>query len=410
MKIAYITSRFPDRYHTFVRREINALAELGAKITIFPLVDNRRPALTELEADCGVSASIAYTPWLSFSQARAASSFSRPTPLAALLGAIFRDTCIRPTILAKSLAVVPKSLEIATRLRDEGFDHIHAHWATHPTTVALIAARLTGIPFSFAFHAYDLFETRILIPEKLRRAAFTVLNCRYTEEFLLRLYPETDRSKLLLLYNGMDWSEFPATANPPLNSPPLLMAVGNMIPTKGFTDFIRACRLLTDDAVRFSAVIIGSGPQCDELKALVRAEKLESVVDFPGELSQAGIRARLGTATALVMPCVTPRSGSHDALPNVVIEAQAAGVPVVATAVFGIPEIVHHETTGLLVPERDPQALKTALALLIRNPDHGRALALRARKQLPERFDIRTNARLLLSRFQAAASQKGGRP
>jgi glycosyltransferase involved in cell wall biosynthesis len=407
LKIAYFVSRFPHLYQTFIRREIDEVARQGAAITVFPIV-GARAKRREPQADPGCAAAVAIAPMplLAWSHVRAAGYFGRTQPrrCAALAGRIASATWRRPADLVKSLAIFPKSLALARRIQREGFDHIHAHWSTHPTTAAMIVSALTGVPFSFAFHAYDLFATRILIEQKIARARFVVLNCRYTLDELVRHYPRVERSKLHLIYNGLDLDAARATRAREPARPPLLLAIGQLIPTKGFGDLLEAWRLLAAEQLAFEGWIIGSGPEEKALYKQAAAAGLTGRVHFCGEQSPEQVSAALARATLLAMPCTTPRSGTHDALPNVVIEAQAAGVPVVATNVFGIPEIVSHEETGLLVPEHDPRALKNAFQRLLSNPGEAGQFAAAAQQRLTERFNLRTNAARLLALFAAASS------
>lgn len=401
--IAYFVSRFPHLYQTFVRREIDELVRQGARITVFPVAGMRpggrrdavhAPSRQPVEI---VHASLRRPcTWR-----RVLAEFRRsPGPCALLAWRTVLAARGRPAPLLKSLVALVKGMAWSAAIRSGGFAHIHAHWSTYPAAAALAASELTGTPFSFAFHAYDVFATRLMIPEKIERAAFVVANCRYTRDHVLREYPGTDPDKLVLLYNGLDLPKYMGLPRTPDLSCPLILAIGQLVPTKGFIDLVAACGRLAAGGTDFRLVIAGSGRLRRELAAAARAHGIAARVECPGERTEEQIRALLSRATLLVMPCVTPRRGTHDALPNAIIEALAAGVPVVATDVFGIPEVVEHEATGILVPERSPAALHEAILRVIADPAPAGRWAVAGQRRAAELFDGEKNGADLLQRFK----------
>ena len=403
MKVAYFVSRYPQPCQTFVQREIRGVIAAGVCVTVFPIVSPRRRVRTSAGARGALPVEVIYTQGLSAGCIRWALYYlgRQPETCLRLLGMIIRDTWRRPLDLAKSLVSFHKSFALAAAVRAMDCDHIHAHWSSHPATAAMVVSKLTGIPFSFAFHAYDLFATRILLRRKLREASLAVLNCRHNWDYLLRLYPDTDTRKLVLLYNGLDLERFGKQARLGDKARPLLLVIGRLVASKGFDCFIEACRLLAEDGRSFRGVIIGDGPEKARLRSLVRKHGLEDSVELLGEKPVEAVLGYLGQAALLAVPCVQPRRGSHDALPNVIMEAQAARVPVVASNLFGIPEIVKHDVTGLLVPPGEPRALKLAMARLLDDAALGPRLAARARQELAREFDIHANGARLAALFSA---------
>jgi len=409
LKIAYLVSRFPHPYQTFIRREINGLAELGAEIAVFPIVDTDRKKQRGIDSASGNSVSVIYTTFFSWECLRSGWFFfrTRTRTMLSLLGSVIGGNWKDPVNLAKSLAIFPRSLRIARLVEKGGYEHIHAHWATHPTTAALIVSELTEIPFSFAFHAYGIFGSRIMLPEKISKAAFIVNDCRYTLDYVNSLYPAESQGKLHLIYNGVDPMEF-YRMKPPLEAPvPLIIAVGRLVPTKGFSYLLKACRILKRKGREFKCVIIGNGPQRKELRRMIERDLLGDRVEMAGEASPDEMADYLARADIFVMPCYHPSRGTHDAIPTVLIEAEAAGLPIVASNVFGIPEIVKDEETGLLVPERDQVSLGEALERMMDNPSWARKLAERGRRQVEEKINIRSCCRSRLSLFRRAVSDAG---
>jgi glycosyltransferase involved in cell wall biosynthesis len=306
--------------------------------------------------------------------------------------------------MVKSLLAFSRGIAIAGIVESGGYEHIHAHWSTYPATAAMTASLLTRIPFSFAFHAYDLFDTRILLRRKLDAAAFAVLNSQCSVTYLQQIHPTVDNRKLVLLYNGLDLDPMASRrdGSRKRTSPPLILGIGRLVRTKGFRYLLEACHLLADEGRSFRLILIGAGPEEARLRSLVRRYQLENVVQFAGQLTEDKVSEQLSQAEVLVAPSLDPGSGSHDVLPNVILEAQASGIPVVATNVFAIPETVIDGTSGLLVPQEDAPALKQAIAHLLDDFDHAARLAETAKKNLRQNFDIHRNGARLLGLFQSA--------
>jgi len=230
VKLAYLVSRFPQQYQTFVRREINELVRLGHEVTIFPIASAPSPLRRQPDREDGVDASVVYTPFVRVSAIVRALTRS-PATCFRLAGALVADTWYRPAVMVKSLLAFTRSLGIAHIIASGGYEHIHAHWASYPATAALAVSSLTGIPFSFAFHAYDLFHTRILLRRKANAASFVVLNSTCSVDYLQGLLPDVDRKKLILLYNGLELERFKAQmANrSPDTQCPLVLGVGRLV-------------------------------------------------------------------------------------------------------------------------------------------------------------------------------------
>jgi glycosyltransferase involved in cell wall biosynthesis len=184
-----------------------------------------------------------------------------------------------------------------------------------------------------------------------------------------------------------------------------VLAVGRLIEKKGFADLIRACALLRAEGCDFRCRIVGKGGLREALRDLIHELELEEHVELSGPMPREVLLEQYRRATVLVAPCVVGSDGNRDGLPTVITEAMALGVPVVATDVTGIPELVEDGRTGLLVRQRDPRALAAAIRRVLGDPDGARSLARAGRERVEERFDLRTNVaelRTLLERASVA--------
>jgi glycosyltransferase involved in cell wall biosynthesis len=382
MRIAYVLKRYPRFSETFVVNEILAHEAAGVDVSIFAL---RPPADTHFQpAIARVRAPVTY---LQYAGIRADEFWRAFEPhlandgLQSLVGA------------ADSNGIdVFQALQLAQGLQGCGVDHIHAHFATSAATVARLASLITGIPYSFTAHAKDIYHEYVNhagLGQKLADAATVVTVTDYNQRHLANEFPFAG-NKIHRIYNGLPLEQFPFSE--PVARPPLILGIGRLVDKKGFADLVSACSLLAQQGVAYRCNLIGSGELDATLRRQIRELGLESRVHLLGPLPSDQVAAALRGAAVLAVPCVTASTGDRDGLPTVLIEAMALGTPCVATDVTGIPEIVRHEETGLLVPERSPQQLADCLWRLLTDQTLARRLAPAARELVAHEFDIHQNA------------------
>jgi glycosyltransferase involved in cell wall biosynthesis len=259
---------------------------------------------------------------------------------------------------------------LATHWRKKGIGHIHAHWAHTATTIAMHAAELLGVGFSFTGHANDLFVHRVALTAKVRRARFIVCISEYHRRFYLAL--GADPARLQVVYCGIDTARFqPAREGPEIEGPlrPRILAVGRLVEKKGFHHLIKACAALRNRGLDYDCLIAGSGPEETSLRRLVELHGLADCVTITGQpVLQEDLQPLLCSATVFALPCVKDRDGDMDGLPQVLIEAMACGVPAVSTRLVGNPDLIRDDWNGLLVSPGDTTALASALERIILSP------------------------------------------
>jgi glycosyltransferase involved in cell wall biosynthesis len=256
-----------------------------------------------------------------------------------------------------------------------------------------------GIPYSFTAHANDIFAPRdfvVSLAKLIGNAAAVVTVSDYAVRSLQERFPES-AAKIHRVYNGVDLSRFAITDFG--SAPAAIISIGRLIEKKGFSDLISACALLRSGGRKFQCIIIGEGPLEESLRAQIAAEDLKQCVTLTGPQTQAEIAKRLTHATVFALPCTHEAGGGMDNLPTVIMEAMAAGLPVISTSLAGIPEMVEDGANGKLIPERDPAALAAALEKLLDDPERARRLGERGRQIAREKFSIETSARQLLELF-----------
>jgi colanic acid/amylovoran biosynthesis glycosyltransferase len=398
-RIAYLMSRFPKITETFILYEIVELERRGMQVEIFPLLREREPVshpeartLTErahFARWASVPVILAQLYWLLRRPLAYLDAWRRA--LAGNLGS--------PKFLLRALATVPMAAWFARRMVELGTEHIHAHWATHPTLAAYVAHRLTGLPYSFTAHAHDIYVERPMLAEKLRAADFVVTISEYNRRLLADLYGEL-AAKVQVIHCGVDSAVFQPRQKAAAGETPLLLCVASLEDYKGHAYLIKACARLRDSGRRFRCLLVGDGELRPAIEARIARLGLQDVVVLLGRQPRERVSELLAEADVLVLPSVTTESGKQEGIPVALMEALACEVPVVATAISGIPELVIDGATGLLVPQRDAAALAGALARLCDNPEFGRRLAANGRALVLQEFDLIENTARLYNLLQ----------
>jgi glycosyltransferase involved in cell wall biosynthesis len=219
---------------------------------------------------------------------------------------------------------------------------------------------------------------------------------RYGFEEIHRRVGQVPAGRVHLVYHGLSPAQFEAAAG----TEPLILAIGRLQAKKGFATLIDACRRLRERAVEFRCVIAGEGPERRVLEADIARQRLEGVVQLVGERTQEQVAALLGSARVFALPCVITPAGDRDSLPNVILEALAAGVPVVTTPVAGIPEVIVDGRTGLLVSPGDGAALAARIEELLKNGSLCRTIIAFGKAAVAERFEIARNLAPLAALFE----------
>lgn len=399
--LAVLLSRFPLVTETFILREVIELERQGRPVRLVPLL-HERPEVVHREALPWMGR-VLHAPLLS-AQVAAASLRTlrrRPGQVLRLFGRLAAASASSPGFFVKTLAIFPKSLWIAERLEAEGAEHLHAHFATHPATLALIVSSLTGIPWSVTVHAHDIFVSRVLLREKLAAACFVRAISRFNRDYLERLYPELE-GRVRVIHVGIDPAVYRRLPPPPEVSEgvPRILCVASLRPYKGHMVLLEACRLLKEQGVDFRCELVGEGPLRPELERRIAELGLRDLVKLAGALPQNEVARRLGRSSVFVLPSVVAPDGQMEGIPVALMEAMAAGRPVVSSDLSGIPELVQDGVSGLLVQPGDAAGIAAALKRLIDDPGLSRALGEHGREKVEREFRLDGTVAELLSEIE----------
>jgi len=397
--IAYVLLWFPLPSEMFIFREIKNLQGMGLPISVYSLYG---PAKNGLSAEMR--------------------AFGDVTRLgAAAAPQVFRDVLAwagrRPDVAKKLWASIPfrrwsclevagesmwaflAGFRLATLFEASGVTHVHAAWANGPATAAWVAATLLDLPFSFSGRAGDIHPQDGALAEKMRAASFVHTNNRANVDHLAGFVDEDGASKIHVVYNSLTLTSR-VKAKVRMEPPYRLLAVGRFCRTKGFDMLLRACRLLDREGFPFQLTLVGAGFQGAYLRFLRRQLGLTGRVYMPGFVSHDRITELYASSDVFVMPSVIHTTGDRDGIPNVIMEALSHCLPVVATEVSGIPEVIEDGVTGRLVPQRDPAALAGAIKALVADRKSAVAMAAAGRKRVLAMFDPDKNTQAFYDLYQ----------
>jgi glycosyltransferase involved in cell wall biosynthesis len=387
LRVAYVFERFPSFGQTFCYREVAALERQGADVTVFSI---RRPTGGRSEKwDPNIVERVHYLPDeapLVKEIDRAARKRELPVEAAREIAAWGRQS---------DFLRLYQAAYIGMRLRQSGVDRVHAHFAGMAARTAYWLRQFFGIRYSITAHANDIFAPRefeISLAKIFDAAAAIVSVSDFAVARLRQQFPSA-AAKTHRVYNGVEVAAFPRAHF--ASATPRIVSVGRLIEKKGFSDLIRACALLKEKPCEFRCEIIGEGPLADALSAQISASQLDGRVALLGARTQREIAENLKAATLFVLPCTSDREGGMDNLPTVIMEAMAAGLPVISTAIAGVPEMVQPGITGALVPPNDPVALANAIEQVIRDRARAAEYGECAHALAIERFSIEANVRAL---------------
>ncbi len=403
-RTAYILLWFPKPSETFVFREALNLQAHGLPLKVFTLYGELKESLSPEMAGAGLGVERLGVPYLPVFPQDVA-YWRRRNP--SLVRWLFRTI---PWRRWKSLEAGGENLwaflcafRLARRFEEERIELIHAPWANGPATAAWVASKLTGIPFGFTGRATDIYPPDGALSEKMRDSAFVRTNTRGNVKHLTG-FADGRPDKIHLVYNCLTLerhSDAPAPMIPPYK----ILALGRFAPKKGYDVLLRSVHMLWKSGMDLRLTLGGAGHQFCHLRSLVRQFGLETMVSFPGFVPHHQVSGLFTAADIFVMPSLIPKTGDRDGIPNVIMEALLHRVPVVATDVSAIGEVIVHGETGVLAPPGDAEGLAQAIRDVVTDREGALRMAAAGRDRVLKQFDPDQNTRLLLELYADAVRQ-----
>jgi glycosyltransferase involved in cell wall biosynthesis len=415
MRVAYICNRYPAISMTFVRREVESLRGLGIDVktlSVRPPLSGDLLAAEDREA--------------------AASTYSvLPVKPAQLLGAHLRALATRPGAYARTLALslrlgsggaratlwrlfyFAEAIVVWRRCCKERVTHVHSHFANVATDVAMLCAHFADRPaerwsWSFTLHGpvefYDVYRARLA--EKIARARFVICISDFARSQAMAFCEQSSWQKLHVVHCGVDPRQWrappPRVAAPPAKGPPgdapqsamRLLCVGRLISLKGHAVLIEAIAHLRGEGLEATVTLIGDGAEREALGSLALRSGVKDLVEFAGAVGQDRIREFFTRADAFCLPSFA------EGVPVVLMEAMAMELPVVASRIMGIPELVQDGRSGLLVAPGRADELAGAVRRLATDAELCRRLAIAGRARITADYDVEDSAGQIVALMQ----------
>jgi glycosyltransferase involved in cell wall biosynthesis len=413
-QIGYILRSYPRLSQTFILNEILALEKIGVSIQIFALT-NPHEKVVQMQVD-QVQAPVHYL-----------DEDTQPRSLRNILNENARVAWLHLKGYLRSLVYIAANrgidegytasnrwecfdqavhliylLVLQERSTGKRIDHLHAHFAHDPALIAYLVHSMTGIPFSFTAHARDLYQVpEKVLTDRIRQARAVITCCGSNLEYLNQI-AASQKSKFSLIYHGVNLKDFQVPPHPGANSDPeipVILSVGRLVEKKGFQDLLQALLIVKQRGGSFRCAIYGDGPLCQQLKSWIEEHGLNGDVTLLGDRTQQELIPIYQRATLFAITPVQTEDGDRDGIPNVLVEAMAVGLPVITTAVAGIPELVDNNQNGLLYQPHDVEGISSGIIELLRNAEKRRQLGSAGSKKVMEQFDINQAAKRLKTLF-----------
>ena len=399
MIIAYLVNQYPKVSHSFVRREVAAVESCGVKVARFSIrsceselvdeADKLEQELTKVILGVGVKG-------LVLALLRVATI--RPIRFLEALRLTFKVGWHSERGIILHLAYLAEACVLLNWFLEQGIAHVHAHFGTNSTTVAMLCRVLGGPTYSFTVHGPEEFDkaTILSLEEKIKRSTFVAAVSSFGKSQLFRWCDRTLWSKIHVIHCGVD-AAFLAHPHVPIPAAPRLVCIGRLSEQKGHLLLLEAANLLAVAGLDFKLVFVGDGPLRSDIEKQIAQYGLQKHIEITGWASTDQVREQLLGSRAMVLPSFA------EGLPVVIMESLALNRPVISTYVAGIPELVEPGVCGWLVPPGSAEILAVAMRAALEAPlekleEMGKAGAERVAKQ----HNVDLEAKKLVALFESA--------
>lgn len=402
-RVAYSLLWFPLSSETFIFREVEALKAQGLHVHVFCMYGNARKGLSRaMRGYDGQVTRFGSTAVFSLLRSFGRALWRKPHATFSLMRKGLLRRMRNLEAYAENFWCFMAGFRLAEECRANGIELIHSAWANGPATAAWVASAVSGIPFAFSGRAGDIYPPDGILAEKAADAAFIRVNNAANVEWLTSFCPPQQKDKVRLIYNGLTFNP----GLPPVRQLPAapwrVLAVGRFARTKGFPYLLTAMARLRRENFPVFLTLIGDGSWRRRLEAQTRRLGLEGCVTMPGFVPNDELVRHMRDHHLLAVPSVVHANGDRDGIPNVIMEACSQELPVVATDVCGISEVIRTGETGILIRQRDAAALATAIRQQLEQPEEAARMARAARMLVLRMFDTEKNAQTLTSLYISA--------
>ncbi len=399
LKVAYLVNQYPKVSHSFIRREILGVEASGVQVSRFAIRacreelvdedDRRELQKTRIVLEAGALNLL--LPMLKIVLQRPVRFWQALRTTAQLGWRSDRGLLLHFVYLAEACVLLQW-------FQSAAIQHVHAHFGTNSTTVALLCQVLGGPPYSFTAHGPEEFDKveALALPEKIRRAAFVVAISSFGKSQLYRWCDAKQWAKVQVVHCGLDQSFLGQTPTP-VPDVPHFLSVGRLSEQKGQFILLEAVARLAAAGAVFQLTLIGDGPMRPQIEAFIEQHQLQDYVKLVGWASNAIVRQSILASRAVVLPSFA------EGLPVVLMESLALHRPVITTYVAGIPELVESQTCGWLITPGAIDALVVAMQQALATPVEAlTAMGRTGAQRVAARHTIATEAQKLTQLFAAS--------
>ncbi len=399
LKIAYIMSRFPGLSETFILREMDVMQSLGWELALYPLIVQRETVVHK-EAEMWIDKTHQIT-WLNALYANVSIFRKAPLHYVYVLGRVIRENLPSLGFLLRALVLFPKAVWMAYEMEGENISHIHAHYATHPALVAWVISQLTGISYSVTVHAHDIYINKTMLATKMWDALFIAAISNYNRQFLIENVGLWAGEKTFIVHCGINPEQYlPHSPHQKDDKRFEILSIGTLRPYKGQRYLLDACALLRQQGIPFRCRIVGTGDLYTILSKQIIKLNLQDCVELLGPKTQRDVAILLSETDCYVQPSIILPSGRMEGIPVSLMEALACALPVVATSISGIPELIRPGETGWLVLPENVEALADAIEYIYQNPSEASEFSKLGRQYVLNEFNLNTNVHILSTLFE----------
>lgn len=396
MKIAYLVNQYPKISHSFIRREIAGLEAAGIPVerySIRPqmdLVDRAdRVEIDKTKAVLGIGMLRSILCVIKV-------AITNPAKFLTALGLTLKTSWGADRSVLHHLAYLIEACVLLLWFEKQKITHVHAHFGTNSTTVAMLCQALGGPAYSFTVHGPEEFDRAktISLEQKINKAAFVVAVSSFGKSQLFRWCNRQHWPKIHVVHCGVD-EEF--LNQPPINIPstPRLVCVGRLCEQKGQLLLIEAAKLLAATGTEFKLILVGDGELREEIETAIAENNLQNFVEITGWADTNKVRQEILASRAMVLPSFA------EGLPVVLMESLALGRPAISTYVAGIPELIEEETSGWLVPAGSVEALSKAMQIALETPiEQLEQMGIAGAKKVQQQHNAATGAVHLANLFR----------
>ena len=384
--IAYLTGDYPKVSHTFILREVESLRAAGLEVITCSI---RRPAESEFKGgeELRARAETFYVIAAAKNPLRVLAAHGRafarsPGRWFSTLALALKTRSAGLKALMWQLFYFAEAGVLADHLRAKGVSHLHNHFGNSSCSVAMLTSALSGIPFSFTEHGPAIFfeVDRWALGEKIARARFVVAISHFCRSQLMLFSDPAHWDKIAIVHCGVDPDAYGQTPRGAFGK--RVIFVGRLDPVKGAPLLIEALAQLLPEHPDATLTLVGDGPARAVAEAKAVALGIAGAVIFAGFQSQGRVAAMLETADMLVLPSFA------EGVPVVLMEAMASRIPVIASRVAGVQELVEDGVAGFTVPPGDVATLAARMARLMADPEMAARMGAEGRQVVEREFDI----------------------